>query len=237
MAIQFVALPERGRAFTGERRVRLSDCGPDGALRPDGMARYLQDVASDDADDSGVNLDLTWVVRRTALRVAEGGRWPTLGERVALTTWCGGTGAAWAERRTNLAVDGQVLVEAAAMWVPVDRSGQPQRLRPEFFDVYGEATAGRRVSGRVRLVSPPPDALTRPWPLRKADLDVVDHVNNAALWVALSEVVDGPVESATLIHHGPVEHDETLTLATSLGSMWLLVGDAVRVSGEFSRRD
>jgi acyl-ACP thioesterase len=77
--IEFVPRPEKGRRYSHDRRVRLSDAGPDGVLRLDGAARYLQDVASDDWAESGLDPSDTWVVRRSALRVADGGRWPALG--------------------------------------------------------------------------------------------------------------------------------------------------------------
>src|SRR4029077_13755521 len=110
----------------------LSDAGPDRILRLDGVARYLQDVATDDWADSGLDPGETWVVRRTMVRVADGGRWPALGDQVAVTTWCGGAGPAWAERRTDLEVDGTLMVEAVALWVPLDPSGRPVRLGQEF---------------------------------------------------------------------------------------------------------
>ena len=124
----------------------------------------------------------TWVVRRTAFRVADAGRWPALGEVVCLTTWCGGTAAASAERRTDFKVEGRLRVEAVALWVSLDGSGRPSRLSKSFHDVYGEAVAPRRVSGRVPATPVPADATTQPWPVRHADLDVVGHVNNAAVW-------------------------------------------------------
>jgi len=108
--IEFVPLSDEGRRFSTNRRVRLSDCGPDGQLRLDGVARYLQDIGSDDWDDVDASSEYTWVVRRTAIRLADGARWPALGEWVTLTTWCGGTGAAWAERRTNIALSDEVMV-------------------------------------------------------------------------------------------------------------------------------
>ena len=40
-----------GRRFTTTRSVRLGDVDPAGLLRLDATARYLQDVATDDADD------------------------------------------------------------------------------------------------------------------------------------------------------------------------------------------
>jgi acyl-ACP thioesterase len=224
----------QGRRFTGDRRVRLSDAGPDGLLRLDGVARYLQDVASDDWADSGLDPDGTWVVRRTAVRVAPGGRWPALGEPVLLTTWCSGTGPAWAERRTDLEIDRTVLVETVALWVPLDHSGRPARLGPGFHAIYGASTGGRRVSGRVRRAPAPADATTRPWPIRRADLDIVGHVNNAAVWAALTEVARGPVASASLTHHGPLEDGHSATLVTEPGRMWLMTDGEVKVSAEFA---
>ena len=46
-------LPSAGRTFTGERIVRLGDVSPAGRLRLDAVARYLQDIATDDAVDAG----------------------------------------------------------------------------------------------------------------------------------------------------------------------------------------
>jgi acyl-ACP thioesterase len=232
--IEFVPLSDEGRRFSTNRRVRLSDCGPDGLLRLDGVARYLQDIGSDDWDDVGSGSDLTWVVRRTALRLVEGGRWPSLGEWLSVTTWCGGIGAAWAERRTNLSIDDQVMIETASLWVPVNRTGQPQRIPAYFLDLYGAASMGRKVSGKVTRTSPPDAASARPWPLRRSDVDIVDHVNNAAIWQAVTEVVEGPVSYAQLTFHGPVLASDQLTLVTSAGQVWLLLNEDVQVSGEFT---
>ena len=232
--IEFVPLSEEGRRFSGQFSVRLGDADANGILRLDGVARMLQDIATADWDDTGSASTDTWVVRRTALRVADGGRWPRYKERVTLTTWCGGIGAAWAERRTNIALEGQLLVEAVALWVPLDPSGHPVRIRPEFFDIYGDAIRERKVSGRVAKPVVSPNATLRPWPLHRADLDVVGHVNNAAVWQAVSEIVTAPVSSVTVVHHGPVESGHDVTLASAPGSLWLLVDGVVQVSAEFS---
>jgi acyl-ACP thioesterase len=168
--------------------------------------------------------------------VVPSGRSPELGELVSLVTWCAGTGPAWAERRTDVEVAGDVMVEAVALWVLLDPSGRPLRLGQGFHDVYGEATGGRRVSGRIAAVPVPADAATRPWPIRRADLDVVGHVNNAAVWAALTEVATGPVATATVTHHGPVEDDHHVNLVTRAGRMWLITGTEVAVSAEFELR-
>lgn len=233
---EFVPRPSCGRRFSAERRVRLSEAGTDGLLRLDGMARYLQDVATDDWTDSGLDPEDTWVVRRTAVAVSDGGRWPQLGEKVRLTTWCSGVGGAWAERRTDFELDSVVTVRAVALWVSLDRAGRPLRLGRQFHDVYGEAMAGRRVSGRVPVPAPPAsgDALASSWSIRRADLDVIGHVNNAAVWAALAEVTSDPVASASLTHHAPVERDDEVTLLTEPGRVWLLADGKLKVSAEYS---
>jgi acyl-ACP thioesterase len=233
-ALEFVPLPTEGRCFSEEFVVRLGDADPSGNLRPDGVARFLQDIATDDWEDTGIEATDSWVVRRTALRVASGGRWPQFKERLLVTTWCGGYGAAWAERRTDISVEGKLLLEAVAIWVPIDPTGHPVRIRPEFFAVYGDQIRQRKVSGRVDKPVVAEGAATRPWPLRRADLDVVRHVNNAAVWQAVSEVVTTPVREVIVTHHGPVESDHEVTLATAPGALWLLVDGSVRVAVEFS---
>src|SRR6202022_5194230 len=63
-ADELVPLPSYGRRFSEERTVRLSDTWPNGSIRFDALARYLQDVASDDMADAGQGASM-WVVRRT----------------------------------------------------------------------------------------------------------------------------------------------------------------------------
>jgi acyl-ACP thioesterase len=231
--VRYVPLPSKGRTFAHRRRVRLDEVGPDARLRVDAVARYLQDVASDDWADSGLSNDLTWVVRRTAMCLVEGGRWPTLGEDVTVTTWCGGYGAAWAERRSSISIDGRPQVETVALWVPIDPSGRPQRIRDEFRNMYGEACDNRKVSGRVELVEPPAEAVRRPWSLRKSDLDIVDHVNNAAQWSAVVEVAGSSIGEAVLTHHGPIEEGDDVTLVEDGSNVWLVVEGDVRVAASF----
>ncbi|NNN01317.1 MAG: hypothetical protein HKL86_05750 [Acidimicrobiaceae bacterium] len=232
--IEFVSPPELGRCFGVDYIVRLGDVGPDGVIRPDGVARHLQDVATDDWEDTGVDSSDVWVVRRTSIRLAQGGRWPNYKERMRVTTWCGGVGAAWAERRTNFEVDGTLMVEAAALWVPVDPGGHPVRIRESFYEVYGESIRGRKVSGRIAAPVVAEGATFESWPLRRADLDVVGHVNNAALWQAVSQVAPTPLSSVQLTHHGSIVEGDVVTLARTFERLWLLVDGSVQVAAEFS---
>jgi acyl-ACP thioesterase len=63
------------------------------------------------------------VLRRCAVDI---GGFPRLGQRLAVRTFCSGTGPRWAERTTTLAGDGGELVRASAVWVAVARdTGRP----------------------------------------------------------------------------------------------------------------
>ena len=168
------------------------------------------------------------------MRHVTGARWPRYLDDVALTTWCGGVGAAWAERRTNFVFEGQLLLEVAALWVPTDVTGHPVRVRQDFFDVYGEACRERKISGRVSIPMMPDDATYRPWPLRAADYDIVGHVNNAAVWLAVSEVLTTPLHYVSVTHHRALERDDDVTMAMAPGRLWLLVDGVVRVSVEYA---
>jgi acyl-ACP thioesterase len=174
-----------------------------------------------------------WVVRRTTLRLVEGGRWPRYLDRVTLTTWCGGSGAAWAERRTNFDLDGVACLEVAALWVPLSPDGHPVRMRENFFEVYGEAARSRKVPGRVSTPAIPSGSSTRPWPLRNADLDIIGHVNNAAIWQAVSEVAVAPVRWVSVTHHQAIEREDVVTLFATSQGIWLVVDGVVKVSAQF----
>jgi acyl-ACP thioesterase len=231
---EFVPLPEKGRQFTQQRRVRLGDVNIANRLRLDAVACYLQDVAGDDVDDVGV--EGAWVLRRTALEIS---RLPRYGDEVELTTFCSGTGSRWAERRTTLAVAGAPAVEAVAVWVYVDGAGRPARLEDGFFDHYGEAAGGRRVSGRLSLPPPPDGARGRAWPLRSTDFDLLGHMNNAAYWSAIEDELARRVPrrvpiTAELEHRAAVEPDDHVELRSSVEdenvSMWLTVQGGVRAA-------
>ena len=178
-----------GRRFGTRRRVRLGDATPAGRMRLDAMARFLQDIANDDARDGNWSDPHWWVVRRTVIDVH---RFPTYLEEVDLLTWCGGTGSHWAERRTNMtSTDGEPLVDAAALWVHVDRDTlQPSRVPADVADVLRASADGRNVGAKLLLKTSTLDLDTMSadtWPLRFSDFDAVGHMNNAAYWEVLEE--------------------------------------------------
>ena len=182
------AKPSSGRVFTTERRVRLGDTSPDGLVRLDALARYLQDIARDDSADAKYPKPMAWVVRRSLIEVV---KFPKLQEWLMLSTWCSGFGGRWAERSTEIKGDQGGLVNAVTLWVYLDeRTGTPCRLSEKFHRVWGESSGGRRVSPRLVLPHDiPVDAARLPWSIRAVDMDAMNHMNNAAHWCALEEAI------------------------------------------------
>jgi len=177
------------RVVTSRRAVHGTDVSPDGRLRLDALARYLQAAAEGDLAGAGYSSTHDWVVRRTTVRVHS---YPWLGQRLQVRTFCSAIGPRWAERTTTLAGgDGEdELVRATAVWAAVDRaSGRPCELGPDFLRVYGPSAAGRTVSARLSHPRPPEPAAGEPWPLRAADFDTSGHVNNAVYWAAVEDAV------------------------------------------------
>jgi acyl-ACP thioesterase len=195
--VTMVPLPDRGRVFRARRRVRLGDAAPSQRLRLDACARYLQDIGNDDTEESGLDAETgrsggVWVVRRAVVDVLSPPRW---GEWLDLATWCSGLGGRWAGRRLSMVGEDGGRVEVDTLWVHLrPETFVPARLPDSFLDIYGEAAGGRRISAKHMLDGPPTDASADQlewvrWPLRAVDYDVMNHVNNAAYWSAIEEVL------------------------------------------------
>lgn len=216
--------------WTDRRRIRLGDVGPDGLAWLDSVAGFVQDVAADHADHNGF-AGSAWVVRRLELRCH---RRPRHRETMEVRTWCSGTGPRWAERTTTLAVDGVVGVEAVAVWVHLDAaSGAPAPLPAGFHDAYGSTITTTKVRARLEHDDPPEAGATRlAWPIRRTDLDLLGHVNNARYWAAVEEVTalrGSPREpvSATIEFRGGLDHEPaTIVHAARAGGFDLWVLDA-----------
>jgi acyl-ACP thioesterase len=201
-------LPAQGRVVEGQRKVRMADVGPERRARLDALARYLGDVAADDAAEATLPVTIGWVLRSTRMYID---RFPVLGEELVLQTFCSATASRWAERTTQVHGSDGARFRAVSIWVAVDtRTGGPAQLDERFFAVYGPSAAGRRASARLTLGAPP-DPVTgpvRPWPLRRSDLDAWAHVNNAVAWAAVEDAVDiSPGDSvvALIEHPSPID--------------------------------
>ena len=119
-------VPTRGRAFTAGRSVRLSDMDDRGRLRLDAVARFLQDVAIDDVQETGWGMpEHLWFVRSMRIEVLE----PLVGwGEVTLTTWCSGVAAIAAGRRWSITGHAGGCIEVDSVWIHLDAGARPARI-------------------------------------------------------------------------------------------------------------
>lgn len=204
MDAALVAPRPGGRTFAAEVVAGLGDSAPGGRVRLDAIARWLQDVAYRDVGDAGLLDDGTWIVRRLRIRVEA---FPSFDERCELVTFCSGVGAVLAERRTTIRGDAGAHVEAVALWVHLEPGGEGLRPPSDAYrEVYGTSAGDRRVRARLfHDAAPPPGAAVRPFAFRAADLDVANHVNNAAYWTALEELLAG-ADAPAVPYDAEIEH-------------------------------
>lgn len=221
------------RVFRTQRPIRLSDIGASGRLRLDAVARYLQDVASDDWADAGFESHTrVWVVRKTWIEVES----PfARDERVDLATWCSGIAGTSASRRYSLRGDAGGAIEAESVWIHLDRALRPLRLPEAFVEIYGPSAAGAGVATRFVLPAPPPGD-GQPWPLRGTDIDRLGHVNNAVYWQPVEERFGAAARRVELEYRKPVDLTDDARVAASDSALWLLVGGEVRAAAAILRR-
>jgi acyl-ACP thioesterase len=232
--------PAAGRLYTARRIVRSTDVTPDGRLRLDSLARYLQAAAEDDLAGSGLLFQAVWLVRRCAIAMRG---FPRMGDQITLRTYCSGTGPRWAERTTTVAGPAGDVLQATAVWAAVDPdSGRPVPLSAEFLDVYGESAAGRVVSARLSHPRPEGAGPGAAWPLRAVDFDTAGHVNNAVHWAVVEDLLGGadwlPVLAEIEYHRAMQPGCSPRLVAGGNGResvLWLLDGRHLLASAHLTR--
>jgi acyl-ACP thioesterase len=187
-----------------------------GRLRLDAVARFLQDVAIDDVQETGWGMpEHLWFVRRIRIDVLR----PFLDDGdVELITWCSGVAAIAAGRRWSVTGDAGGRIEVDSIWIHLDARARPARI--DDFGVYAEAAGGRHVSTKLELPGPPADGERTPWSLRATDVDLHGHVNNAVYWQAIEELLPTlgvdprqPLQ-AELDYRQPIDFGEKVELVT-----------------------
>jgi acyl-ACP thioesterase len=167
-----------------------------GRLRLDAVARFLQDAAIEDVEETGWGLpDHLWFIRSIRIDV----RVPFLEDRaVELVTWSSGRAAVAAGRRWSLTGDRGGRIEVGSVWIHLGPDERPARI--DDFGPYAASAGEHVVSTKLELPDPPPDVAGAVWRVRMSDIDLHSHVNNAVYWEAVEERLQrrGPDPTAPL---------------------------------------
>lgn len=222
--------PPTGRTFRVDYKIRLSDTDATGRLRLDAVARFLQDAAVDDVEETDWGApDHLWVLRSIRMDVVR----PFLEDAsVAIHTWGSSMSSLAAGRRWSLAGDAGGTIEVDSTWIHLDGDARPARIGAGFED-YVEAAQGRVASTKLTLDPPSVDQPRTPWPLRATDVDRMGHVNNAAYWAAVEQrLAGGPLDlrsphRARLEYRHPLDLDDDVELVESAGEDRYLAAFAV----------
>jgi len=173
-------------------RVRFDEAGPDGGARTAALLRYAQDVAWRHSEELGFDRGwyqergLGWVVRGVDLEVHE----PIpMGHTLRVSTAVVGHRRIWARRLGECRLmDGRLAARVTTDWVLLDARNRVVRIPDDF----GIAFANPEVKSEILRVPVPRGEPVHSHALmvRPADLDPIDHVNNAVYVDWLEEALE-----------------------------------------------
>lgn len=242
--------PSADAGFSTTHTVRTGDVDPQLRLRLDSVARYLQDIATDNLEATGhADSDPFWIVRRTVIDVIEPITWPAT---VHQQRWCSGLSTRWANMRVRLTAEHQTnplnprerpdgLVETEAFWINITAGGVPSRISDSGMEALAATTDTHRL--RWSAMTPPPPATPTPTPdvpgpdtpddrihvLRSTDFDPLQHLNNAAYFAAVEdELLDHPDLIAGR-HRAVIEYAQPVVPGATLVIRRRRVGDQLQV--------
>jgi acyl-CoA thioesterase FadM len=163
-------------------RIRFDEAGADGLARASSYVRYLQDAAWQHSEAAGFDRSwyaergLGWLVRALELRLIGSARY---GERVTVKTAVAAWRRVWARRESVVTgPDGSMIATAEIDWVLLTTAGRPVRV-PKEIEAFGPELP-RFEPLRVTLPPVPDEAPTTWLEVRRADVDPMGHLNNAA---------------------------------------------------------
>ena len=232
-----MVVPQR---ISTEIRVRFEECGADGEIRASTFLRYAQDAAWLHSARAGFSREwygqrgLAWLVRCLDLEVIGSGH---IGDAVTVSTEVVGLRRVWARRRGEI-VDaaGAPLALVLTDWVMTGPGLALARI-PAEIESFFPATPERFEPARVPLPPTPDGAHVRHFDVRRAELDPMAHVNNAAYVDYLEESLaeaGALAELATRPRYYRLEYQQAAAPGAALtGATWRDgAGWAYRLSDE-----
>jgi acyl-ACP thioesterase len=188
-------VPGIDHGYLAGYRVRFDEAGADNAARTSALLRYAQDIAWRHSEDLGFDRDwyaargLGWVVRAVELELHAA---IPMGHTLRVSTAVIGHRRIWARRLGECRLaDGRLAARVTTDWVLLDGRGRIVRIPDDF----GVAFANPEIRSEILRVAPldGTPVSTTELRVRPADLDPLDHVNNAvyADWLDEQVVASG----------------------------------------------
>ncbi|CAA0130757.1 putative protein [Mycolicibacterium vanbaalenii] len=233
------SVPEAGYVYRTSWRVATGDVGGDLNLRLDGVARYIQEVGAENLVDAGEAEDHPhWLVQRTVIDVIEPIEFPN---EVSFSRWCSALSSRWCTMRVDLVGSDGGRIETEGFWIAINsKTLTPQRVSDTLIDRFASTTDVHRLKWSPWLENPAAQDETMPFPLRRTDIDIFEHVTNTAYWHAIHEVIAlvpdvcTPPYRAVVEYRRPIKYGEDITVGWSRHGddvqIALAVGDDVRAA-------
>lgn len=215
------------------RGVGFHEAGPDGRLRLDVLADWLQDVGAEHAAGLGLSTDVvlakgvTWMLRRLTLQVHA---MPSMGEDVDVETWPAGRDRMYFHRDFRLTgAESALLVAGNARWGIFDVQTHRASAVPDWMADKVLIDPTRAADFSTGPVPPLGDAAAvgRAVPPRWSDLDLNGHVNNARLVGWVLEALPRDVVASRRLVSVDVAFRMECRLDDSVMSRAAIVGDGV----------
>jgi len=170
-------------------RVRFDEADSAGRLRPSGLLRYAQDMASLHSEEAGFDREwyqsraMLWLVRNVSLSIRDT---VTYGDLLAISSEIIGQRHVWARRQARIRradpsgqpLEDELVAVVDTDWVLLTTEGRPARVPGEMAHFFSAGTTFTR--NRVVLSETPADTTTLVTRVRPADVDPMGHMNNAA---------------------------------------------------------
>ncbi|OBK27633.1 hypothetical protein A5634_22475 [Mycobacterium asiaticum] len=221
-------VPDEGYVYQTGWRLATSDIDEHRRLRLDGVARYIQEVGAEHLADAGLaEVHPHWIVLRTVIDVIEPIEIPS---DITFRRWCAGLSSRWCNMRVQLVGAAGGRIETEGFWICMNKDTlTPSRLTDYCTERFGSTTDNHRLKWRPWVTEPIEDGVEIPFPLRRTDIDLFEHVNNTIYWHGVHEILGQVPElennpyRAVLEYRSPIKYGEVLSIRSEAQ------GDAVRL--------
>lgn len=186
--LPLVAVPDQGYVYQTGWRLATSDIDEHRRLRLDGVARYIQEVGAEHlADAELAEVHPHWIVLRTVIDVLEPIEIPS---DITFRRWCAGLSSRWCDMRVQLEGAQGGRIETQGFWICMNKDTlTPSRLADSCIERFGSTTDNHRLKWRPWVTERVEGGTDTPFPLRRTDIDLFEHVNNTIYWHGVHEVL------------------------------------------------